>query len=54
MRNAGFGEGNYTILLDNLMCSGDEDSLLDCQTDVPRASSDCDHSEDAGVRCEGM
>ena len=54
MRNAGFGEGNYSILLDNLMCEGNENSLLDCATDVPIGSSDCEHSEDAGVRCEGM
>ena len=38
------------------MCSGNENSLLDCPR-VPSAGvgvSDCSHSEDAGVRCEGV
>ena len=56
VRNAGFGEGNGSILLDNLRCSGDEDTLLDCLTDGDDVigSHDCSHSEDAGVRCDGM
>ena len=46
---------NHAILLDDLVCSGNETSLLDCPR-VPSAGvgvSDCSHSEDAGVRCEG-
>ena len=54
MRNAGFGEGSGSILLDNLVCEGDESSLLDCASDVATGESNCQHSEDAGVRCEGM
>ena len=37
------------------MCRGDENSLLDCRRQ-PAAGiglTDCSHSEDAGVRCEG-
>ena len=55
VRNAGFGEGNGSILLDNLRCSGDEESLLDCLADDDVIGShDCNHDEDAGVRCGGM
>ena len=37
----------------DLLCSGNEDNLLDCQHH--RGSRDCpsDHSEDAGVKCNG-
>ena len=37
------------------MCTGDEESLLNC-TRIPAGDvgvSDCTHSEDAGVRCNG-
>ena len=53
MRSAGFGEGSGSILLDNLVCGGDESSLLNCASDVAIGDSDCQHSEDAGVKCEG-
>ena len=46
-----FGQGSGNILLDNLRCTGTENSLLSC----PRNSlylHDCGHSEDAGVSCE--
>ena len=47
LSNAHFGVGSGPILLDNLGCSGEEDSLLDC----PRSENSCFHSEDAGVIC---
>ena len=53
VRSAGFGEGSGYIFLDNLMCKGDESSLLNCASDVAIGDSDCQHSEDAGVKCEG-
>ena len=54
VRNALFGEAtNYPILLDQLMCTGNETSLLDCTAGEEIGSNNCDHSEDAGVRCEG-
>ena len=53
VRSAGFGEGSGSILLDNLVCGGDESSLLNCASDVAIGYSDCQHSEDAGVKCEG-
>ena len=57
MRQAYYGSpADHSILLDDLVCSGNENSLLDCPR-VPSAGvgvSDCSHSEDAGVRCEGV
>ena len=43
---------NSTILLDNLVCSGHESTLLECVHN-PVGDHNCDHSEDAGVKCEG-
>ncbi len=37
------------ILLDDLSCTGNEDSLFDCQHST---THDCVHSEDVGVVCE--
>ena len=36
------------------MCTGDEDTLLDCLKVDNIGTHDCSHSEDAGVRCEGI
>ena len=52
-RNAFYGNGSGTIFLDNVICQGTESSLLDCTTN-PIGEHNCDHSEDAGVRCEGI
>ena len=51
MRQSGFGSGSGMIVLDNLDCMGSESSLFDCPSDSPVLINDCDHSEDAGVRC---
>ena len=51
--NAHFGAGTGTIFLDNVGCTGSEINLNDCS----RSSSvSCfgGHSEDAGVRCQGL
>ena len=48
-----FGSGGGAILLDNVVCRGTESSLLECNTN-PIGQHNCDHSEDAGVRCEGI
>ena len=47
---AHFGEGTGEIFLDNLGCTGTEDSLFDCQNNG-FGSHNCRHSEDAGVFC---
>ena len=47
-----FGEGNGFIWLDNVICSGTESDLLSCSHNGLGVHN-CDHYEDAGVRCEG-
>lgn len=44
-----FGEGEGSILMDNVECEGNETSLIECKYDAD--ASDCSHSEDAGVVC---
>eukprot|EP00731_Ephydatia_muelleri_P031789 Em0023g296a len=50
LRKAYFGPGPGSILLDNVLCYGNEPSLLMCRHN-PIGVHDCLHSEDAGVRC---
>ena len=48
-----FGSGLDPIWLDNSVCNGDESSLLECNTN-PIGQHSCNHSEDAGVKCNGI
>ena len=48
-----FGGEDGDIFLDNVVCRGTESSLLECSTNAI-GQHNCDHSEDAGVRCEGI
>ena len=48
---AAFGQGNGTIWLDEVKCTGSESFLFDCPSSL--AQSDCDHKEDASVICSG-
>ena len=42
-------------MLDDVQCTGRENKLLACSSPpILRVSSNCDHSRDAGVRCEGI
>ena len=50
---ASYGSGVGDIYLDDLLCEGTEPSLFECPT-RSGGLHDCDHSEDAGVRCEGI
>ena len=47
LRGAHFGQGSGPIHLDNVICTGDELSLLNCGY----SPHNCGHSEDAGVIC---
>ncbi len=46
-----FPPGTGPIYLDNVGCVGNETDILDCVFEGD--TSDCGHSEDAGVECHG-
>ena len=43
---------NTSIILDNVVCSGGESDLLECDY-ISTGSISCDRSYEAGVRCGG-
>ena len=43
-------DGTGAIVLDNLLCRNTESRLVDCPHNGVGAHN-CDHSDDAGVRC---
>ena len=49
---AHFGTGTGPIYLNNVDCSGSEDSLTECSRSS-FVSCSSGHREDAGVRCQG-
>ena len=51
--NAFYGQGTGDIALENVECSGSESQLLACSSNTIFDTS-CSHSEDAGVKCEGV
>ena len=52
-RDSQFGHGTGPIFLDKLGCTGTESSLLQCNRFAGLGLHSCDHSQDAGVRCNG-
>ncbi|KAJ8035421.1 Deleted in malignant brain tumors 1 protein [Holothuria leucospilota] len=46
-----FGQGTGDIVLDDVVCQGHEQRLIDCQSIQGRDQHDCTHSEDVGVKC---
>ncbi|NXH11566.1 DMBT1 protein, partial [Bucco capensis] len=47
-----FGQGHDAIWLDEVNCTGKEETLLECLAN-PWGKHNCDHMEDAGVVCSG-
>ena len=50
--NAYFGQGNGAVALELVACTGSETSLLSCPSNII-FQTDCSHSDDAGVICQG-
>ena len=50
LSHAFFGQGSGDIFIDNLVCNGSERRVFDC---IFNDTHNCNHSEDAGVRCQG-
>ena len=48
---AHFGQGNGSIVLDDVSCIGNESSLFNC---IYISNHNCYHSEDAGVGCSNF
>lgn len=48
--DSSFGSGAGPIILDNVVCNGNEASLLDCSHN-PLFVHNCEHTEDAAVIC---
>ena len=50
--DAFFGQGNGSIWLDDVQCTGNETRLIACPHNAI-GNHDCRHHEDASVRCQG-
>ena len=48
--NAAFGQGNGSIMLDDLNCNGRETDISECPSNG-WGRNNCGHHEDAGVSC---
>ena len=47
---AKYGEGEGDVILDDVVCTGNETSLSDCEHREP-FTSNCEHDEDVSVKC---
>ena len=48
--NANFGQGAGPVIINSVVCIGNETNINDCTLITP---SSCSHSNDAGVMCSG-
>ena len=48
--SAYYGQGNGSVILDNVQCTGNEVSIFSCSHNSI-GYHDCSHSDDAGVVC---
>lgn len=55
VKSSFYGAGTGRIILDDVTCTGEEANLMDCsrRNENPLFETDCDHNEDAGVKCNG-
>ena len=51
LSNAYYDQGNSTVILDDVACTGSESHLAECKH-AGIYSGNCEHHEDAGVICE--
>ncbi|XP_064596715.1 neurotrypsin-like [Liolophura sinensis] len=51
--NSAFGRGTGPIWLDNVVCSGTETNIDQCDH-IPWGSNNCDHDEDVGLMCSNL
>ena len=51
---SGYENGAGPIFLDQLQCTGSEQSLLECGMGRDVGLHRCDHSMDVGIRCTGQ
>ena len=52
--SAGFGQGSGITFLDSILCTGSESILASCGHLGINVTRSCNHSNDAGVRCNGL
>ncbi len=53
--NARYGPGTGLIAFNNLVCTGTELNIFDCDSDGYGVTGTCTHADDASVQClEGM
>ena len=53
IRAGRYDPGSGPIYFDGVRCAGSEPALVNCSSGG-RGVHNCDHSEDAGVSCEGV
>lgn len=51
-QHAKYGEGTGSIWIDDVYCTGNETRLVDCSRGGAFGVHNCDHHEDASVRCQ--